>query len=480
MGAEGSQADIAGAHASGGKRRIAIVTVHGTNDSAPGPDGDKWYQRGSAFTESLKQRLAPHGLEVDIVPHLWSGANSSYGREQGADDLCKKVKKCAKSHDSVHVIAHSHGGNVANMAADRMLWGVKRKRRSFTSLTTVGTPFFRIGSSPIASIGGWVFVVIVVLSALLVMPVSIALVIALLFANETDRTGSLVGALFIGGIGIGVGFLYLFMWRLGQRGLRRARKVKRKDDCGAQVFALSHPNDEAITFLKRIETIPFEPFPKGSMRQGARMRATQWGVNSALYGVILPVILGFVLLFWNAMPADVLATMESVLPRALLTNVFGVFLICSIPAVPAIFFLAYIWRRYVIGMPSEWWVRGQMNRMVADVLRDMAMGRDSDQRISQVSSGSHSLRTKEVKLEGDVAARMQAGAEAASGQLIEKYRWALFSSGEDSNASLSKLSTDAMTWNSLIHTTYFDQPEVVDLIAEYIVAEDAKLRAQAA
>lgn len=463
----------------GGKGRIAIVTVHGTNDSAPGPDGEKWYQRGSAFTEHLKQKLAGHGLEVDIVPHLWSGANSSHGREQGADDLCKKVKKCAKSHDSVHVIAHSHGGNVANMAADRMLWGVKRKRKSFTSLTTVGTPFFKIGSSPIAAVGGWIFVVIVVLSALFVMPFSIAMIFALLLAGG-DMTGNVIGALFFAGGGVAIAFLYLFMWRLGQRGLRRVRRVKRKDDCHAQVLALSHPNDEAITFLQRIETIPFEPFPKGSMRQGAKMRATQWGVNSALYGVILPVIFGFVLLFWSAMPADILQKMESVVPRDQLNNVFLIFLLWSIPAVPAIFFLFYISRRFVIGYPSEWWFRGQMNGFVATILRDMAMGRDSDQRISKVSSGSHSLRTKEVKLEGDVAKRMQAGADTASAALIEKYRWVLFSSGEDSNASLSELSADAMTWNSLIHTTYFDQPEVIDVIAEYIVAEDSKLRAQAA
>jgi hypothetical protein len=30
--------------------RIAIVTVHGTGDTAPGLDGEKWFQRGAAFT----------------------------------------------------------------------------------------------------------------------------------------------------------------------------------------------------------------------------------------------------------------------------------------------------------------------------------------------------------------------------------------------------------------------------------------------
>ena len=42
--------------ARGGK--IAIVTVHGTGDTAEGEEGQKWFQRGSAFSERLRQRLA--------------------------------------------------------------------------------------------------------------------------------------------------------------------------------------------------------------------------------------------------------------------------------------------------------------------------------------------------------------------------------------------------------------------------------------
>ena len=65
---------------------------------------------------------------------------------------------------------------------------------------------------------------------------------------------------------------------------------------------------------------------------------------------------------------------------------------------------------------------------------------------------------------------MQNGAHDAAGKLIDKYRWALFSVGGDSSASLTSLTTDAMTWDSLIHTTYFDQPEITDMIAAHIAA----------
>ena len=58
--------------------------------------------------------------------------------------------------------------------------------------------------------------------------------------------------------------------------------------------------------------------------------------------------------------------------------------------------------------------------------------------------------------------------------------------GSDSNSPLANLANDAMTWTSLIHTTYFDQPEVIDMIADYIgdevdgVVSAAPARAQPA
>ncbi|MBI3437852.1 MAG: hypothetical protein HY054_04240 [Proteobacteria bacterium] len=52
---------------------IAIITVHGTGDTANGPDGEKWFQRGSGFSERLKRDLSAQGVEAEIVPHL-SGA----------------------------------------------------------------------------------------------------------------------------------------------------------------------------------------------------------------------------------------------------------------------------------------------------------------------------------------------------------------------------------------------------------------------
>jgi hypothetical protein len=63
---------------------------------------------------------------------------------------------------------------------------------------------------------------------------------------------------------------------------------------------------------------------------------------------------------------------------------------------------------------------------------------------------------------------MQTNAAAAANELIAKYRWALFSATADASDSIAQLSADAMTWNSLIHTTYFNQPEIAEMIGAYI------------
>jgi uncharacterized protein YaiE (UPF0345 family) len=133
-----------------------------------------------------------------------------------------------------------------------------------------------------------------------------------------------------------------------------------------------------------------------------------------------------------------------------------------------VFLLLYLLVRFVAGGGGEIVARSSLNNWVQGVLRGIAYGRDGDQAIGEVATGSHTYATREHRLDGAVAERMQTNAGAAAAKLIETYRWSLFSIGADTNAPLANLANDAMTWDSLIHTTYFDQPEVVALIADYI------------
>lgn len=439
---------------------IAVVTVHGTGDTAAAAAGEKWFQQGSSFTERVKQRLGAAGVPAEIVPHLWTGANSARDRELGADALAKTIKKCAQLYAGVHVIGHSHGGNVANDAAILSKWGRRRNKERIQSLISVGTPFFDQKTGPLQVLAGLLFLALTWISVLMFVPTAIALIV--MFASG-QAPAVAIGAPFLYVFGIGA--CLWFMLHISRRGVRRILRPRGGAKLKVAAYAIWHQNDEAISFLQRVETLPLEPFPRGSMFRSSRGGAISWGVIGVIFlGLVVPIL--------HLLGIDVLG-LQTPLPDGTIEQMggfemFGVSSIIAFWFTPIIFVVIYLLYRYIVGGFSEIGLRGVLNRWVTGILRGTAMGRDGDQILCKVSTASHSYRTEEHILQGDVAARMQEGANGAAERLIGKYRWALFTVGEDANTALTKLTTDAMTWDSLIHTTYFDQPEVADLIADYI------------
>ena len=81
------------ADTSSGAAKLAVITVHGTGDTATGPVGSKWFQNGSTFTAKLKEDLDRRGVDAEVIPHLWSGANSANARELGARKLAKRIRQ---------------------------------------------------------------------------------------------------------------------------------------------------------------------------------------------------------------------------------------------------------------------------------------------------------------------------------------------------------------------------------------------------
>jgi hypothetical protein len=152
-----------------------------------------------------------------------------------------------------------------------------------------------------------------------------------------------------------------------------------------------------------------------------------------------------------------------------LTAIAIVAAIAAVAGAPAIFGTVYLLVRLFGGLGGEYVLRGGLNSWVAELLRGIAFGKDGDQRLGDISPVSHSYAARQLPLDGPLAERLQANAAKAAAQLIERYRWALFTVGGDTNATLSNLATDAMTWDSLIHTTYFDHPELADYVASYII-----------
>ncbi len=444
--------------------KVAIVTVHGTGDTAEGDDGAKWFQRGSAFSQRLLQHLGTQGINGEIVPHLWSGANSAWDRERAANKLAGRLRGLYKRYDTIHVVAHSHGGNVANDAAVLLKWGLRRDaaREKFDSLTTVGTPFFNVRTGSPQRFAGILFVAIAWASAI-VFPLIAAVILWDIATGGnlmeiTNRQEQIAVALVYILI---VGPCTLFMLTMSRQGIRRILRPKTGGKTRTSVFSVWHQNDEAIAFLQRVEELNLEPFPRGSLYRGSRGAAIAFGVLMVLgIGLINPVLYAFGM-------ADLLDFNSTNADDDIAGNIIAVTLM-SLLLAPAIFTGVYLAYRFLIGGAQEIGVRGSMNRFVGGVMRGVAMGRDGDQVLCNVSTRSHTHSTQELVLAGECATRMQEGANGAAGKLIDKYRWALFTVGGDSSASLTTLTSDAMTWDSLIHTTYFDQPEVAAAIGDHI------------
>ncbi|MEQ1493768.1 MAG: hypothetical protein ABL932_24820, partial [Terricaulis sp.] len=243
--------------------KVAIVTVHGTGDTAESADGAKWFQRGSQFSQRLLQHLSSQGISGEIIPHLWTGANSAWDRERGANKLAARIRGLYKHYDTIHVVGHSHGGNVANDAAVLLKWGLRRspQREKFDSLTTVGTPFFNVRTGGLQRIAGILFMLIAWGSAIIFPLVTAILVWGIATGENLFEVGSRQEELVIAAIYLLiVGPTTLFMLNMSRQGIRRILRPKTGGNTRTSVFSIWHRNDEAISFLQRVEELNLEPF----------------------------------------------------------------------------------------------------------------------------------------------------------------------------------------------------------------------------
>src|SRR5262245_50649838 len=102
-----------------------VILVHGTW----GKSANAWYHDSAdanGFAAKLKTALAGRGVnsdEIVIVPHEWTGGNTHADRLDGAAKLAEKIVGLRDRYrdSEFHLVAHSHGGNVALKGIERYL-----------------------------------------------------------------------------------------------------------------------------------------------------------------------------------------------------------------------------------------------------------------------------------------------------------------------------------------------------------------------
>lgn len=135
-----------------------VILVHGTW-AAPVDSVHQWYQRredGDAqqsFVAKLDAALEHHGSSARCWAHQnqlrqfhWSGRNSWIDRAHAAIELASAVRTLQSDGWKCHIVAHSHGGNVAIEAVFPAWRSLPPEWRG--RVVTLGTPFLDTVSVP--------------------------------------------------------------------------------------------------------------------------------------------------------------------------------------------------------------------------------------------------------------------------------------------------------------------------------------------
>jgi pimeloyl-ACP methyl ester carboxylesterase len=126
-----------------GRESERVILVHGTFASSSEDQGEAWWQVGSDAYNQLQTRLPP---QVSMVSEgnvfRWSGDNTDRARSKAAQQLLAYLKPLEQSGQKYHLIGHSHGGSVIWSALRHATRG-KTSLKHLRSWSTVGTPFLQ-------------------------------------------------------------------------------------------------------------------------------------------------------------------------------------------------------------------------------------------------------------------------------------------------------------------------------------------------
>lgn len=129
--------------------RETIIVVHGTFAGNPSGSDPAWYAPGGSFCVALDADLASRQSAARCWAHLqrgeehfhWDGANDWLSRIRTAARLREQIRRLHGDGWRVHLVAHSHGGNIVlNAITDHQ----KRVEPWFVArVALMGTPIYR-------------------------------------------------------------------------------------------------------------------------------------------------------------------------------------------------------------------------------------------------------------------------------------------------------------------------------------------------
>lgn len=451
-----------------GDRKIKLITVHGTGAGDTTATGDKWWQLGSNFMTELSDRLDLDAERVELAPFQWEeGPNSEMHRRLAGGQLLKRLQDYEAEGSDYFIIGHSHGGSVIY---NTLLQAVQRRVElpHLKQWCTVGTPFlyYRPNSRlwQRLSTAGLTFFLSGIVAWLIVVSYLFALYVT---GWTTEYTSSefLRNVTFILAAYGTLCIVALMIWE--RRGSNRATKTEREQvdaNFSSRWMGFWHPEDEAISALINVKGVSGPMVPPTFLQPiaaGAQLAivlgAGIWMAYDTIRNGILLELLVDDLEFVAAMLTDSANGQNA--------TVFVLVCMLFLSVSCLILLAAWVLKKALLlaGLPLSVLI----NRVIWRSVRDRAWGDDLTQEgVHAVAAHPPLFEFSFDPLPELVSAPLRQHSDSNAIDTLNKVRLILGMSRESSAKSDIKTElAESLRWKELIHTSYFDVPSFIDMLA---------------
>lgn len=478
--------------------KIRLVTVHGTGAGDEIATGERWWQLDSPFLTELGKRLDLDPSKVEIVPFQWErGPNSEEARRAAAKKLYDLLRGYDEQGIKYYVIGHSHGGSVIYNA---LLRSIARRRplKNLKSWTTVGTPFLNYRPNRFLYQRLGVMGLTLFATAFGALLLALAANIMFYFGQGVSTGGGGLNMWgmaweftrsqywpFMAPITVGfllytficIGFLYFVEYvRSDWYSAKTKRKVR--DVYGELWLGLWHADDEAISALKNVRSVRGDIIPSTFLVPFFAMAP----LIVTIVGVVILAYLTAVLeTDKNGTMYKNLQELQAIIDRNktgewfesewfdfMYTNIRDS-LIFGIIVTAVYIGVAFVitWFLKIFAKLLGWPLAKIINSAVWGSIRQRAWG-DDQLKEGVVDADSHppEFPIMAQPLPDSIANPLSEHSEKHAIRTLTKVREVLGMAGKpQSSPNMMVELSENLNWRELIHTSYFDISEFIDVTA---------------
>jgi hypothetical protein len=438
-----------------------LVTVHGTGAGDIDSKGEKWWQLDSTLMCELQSRLDLDPSRIEIVPFQWGeGPNSEEHRRTAGSKLAQLLYTYDESGQDYYIAGHSHGGSVIYNA---LLKSVANKKH-FEGLKiwcTVGTPFLDYRANTflfqrLKSLG---------LSVCTTGVVSLILGIwILLMTIFSDNVGPKIEAMGYAMITYGL-ITYSLLWlyeRLRKTWFTNAQKKEVEKQYSKNWCGLWHQEDEAISALSNIKSISAPIIPASFLQPLVTSLQLVTVIFAGAYlaydltankGIAIRNVANT---FFDVSATDSADAIYYTI--MMFITIFG-FMVITFGLTKIASYIAL-----QIGKPLAL----LLNKITWSSIRQRAWGDDLlKEDVRNVSSHPPDFPHKFDYLDENVASPLRQHSEKNAITTLHKVRLVLgMAPGSSHSVDVRSELGESLNWQELIHTSYFEVPEFIDLLAQ--------------